>query len=258
MSKFVPKYTITFTREKCKDFAVVIPVINEGNRIINLLKKIQSLKINEISDIIIVDGGSTDGSLQEDRLKDLGVATLLVKQDVGKLSAQLLCAYDFCNNHKYEGIVTIDGNDKDDPKDIPTFIKKIKEGYDFIQASRFISGGYAENTPLSRWLAIKLLHAPMLSIASGFRWTDTTQGFRGYSAKMLFSDKIKIFRPDFKDYELLAYLSYAGPKFGFKCIEIGTRRIYPKGQIPTKISAVKGNISLLKTLWSVCIGKFNP
>ena len=40
----------------------------------------------------------------------------------------------------------------------------------------------AENTPLSRWIAIRLIHAPLCSLASGKWWTDSTQRFRGYSA----------------------------------------------------------------------------
>lgn len=40
----------------------------------------------------------------------------------------------------YEGIVTIDGNDKDDPVAIPQFIEALRQGFDFVQASRFISG----------------------------------------------------------------------------------------------------------------------
>ena len=158
---------------------------------------------------------------------------------------------------KYQGIVTIDGNNKDSPEPIPDFINKLKEGYDFVQASRFITGGTAVNTPLSRDLAIRLIHAPVLSIASGFHWTDTTQGFRAYSAKFLFDEHVAIFREVFSCYELLAYLSYIGPRLGFKCIEMPSKRIYPQGQVPTKISSIRGNMELLKVLFKAAFGKYN-
>jgi hypothetical protein len=32
----------------------------------------------------------------------------------------------------------IDGNDKDDPEAIPRFIEALKDGVDFVQASRFV------------------------------------------------------------------------------------------------------------------------
>ena len=172
-------------------------------------------------------------------------------------SVQLLCAYDFANKHQYNGIITIDGNNKDSPEPIPDFINKIKDGFDFVQASRFIRGGRAVNTPISRNIAIRFIHAPILSLASGFHWTDTTQGFRAYSAKFLFNDKVAIFRDIFKSYELLAYLSYIAPKLGFKCIELPTTRIYPKGKTPTKISLFKGNLELLLVLFRTIFGKYN-
>jgi hypothetical protein len=39
---------------------------------------------------------------------------------------------------------------------------------------------------------------------SGFHWTDTTQGFRTYSRKMLLDPEIALFRDLMSTYELLA------------------------------------------------------
>jgi dolichol-phosphate mannosyltransferase len=181
-----------------------------------------------------------------------------VKTAPGKLSAQLRCAYAFALDQGYEGIVTIDGNDKDDPEAIPRFIEALKQGVDFVQASRFVPGGIAQNTPKSRDFAIRFIHAPMLSLASGFKWTDTTQGFRAYSRTLLLDPRMAIFRDVFSTYELLAYLSYRAPKLGYRCVELPTVRRYPKGEVPTKISSVKGNLSVLEVLFRACLGLYNP
>ena len=238
-------------------YCVVIPVINEGARIGSLLGRMASLQIASMADIIIVDGGSTDGSLALDRLQALGVRGLLVKTGPGKLSAQLRCAYAFALEQGYQGIISIDGNDKDDPAAIPRFIEALQRGLDFVQASRFVSGGMAENTPLLRDFAIRFIHAPMLSLFSGFKWTDTTQGFRAYSRKMLLDPQIAPFREVFQAYELLAYLSYRAPKLGYRCVELPTIRRYPKGEVPTKISSFKGNLSVLLVLFKACFGAYN-
>lgn len=238
-------------------WCVAIPVINEGERIQNLLSRMATLKINGVADIIIVDGGSTDNSLELEALQHNGVRGLLVKTGPGKLSAQLRCAYSFALDQGYEGIISIDGNDKDDPEAIPRFIEALKQGVDFVQASRFISGGVAENTPKLRDFAIRFIHAPILSLSSGFRWTDTTQGFRAYSRKMLLDPNIAPFRDVFMTYELLAYLSYRAPKLGFRCVELPTVRRYPMGEVPTKISAFRGNLSVLVVLFRACFGRYN-
>jgi len=254
----VPTFNTTLWLGRQHPWCVVIPVINEGARIQSLLSKMAALNIDAQADIIIVDGGSTDNSLAPDFLAKTRVRGLLVKTGPGKLSAQLRCAYAFALDQGYQGIVTIDGNDKDEPEAIPRFISALEQGVDFVQASRFIDGGVAENTPKSRDFAIRFIHAPMLSLASGFHWTDTTQGFRAYSRTMLLDERIGLFRAEFMTYELLAYLSYRAPKLGYRCVELPTVRRYPKGEVPTKISSIRGNWSVFEVLLRACFGRYNP
>jgi glycosyltransferase involved in cell wall biosynthesis len=254
----VPSYRIVYALEKHSWNCVVIPVVNEGKRIRNLLARMQALGLDRALDIVVVDGGSTDGSLEEAALRQRGVNAVLLKTGPGRLSAQLRCAYAFALERGYDGIVTIDGNDKDDPEAIPRFVQALAQGVDFVQASRFIAGGVAANTPASRTLAIRFIHAPLLSLFSGFKWTDTTQGFRAYSSRILLDTRVAPFRDVFSSYELLAYLSYRVPRLGFRCLELPTARRYPKGEVPTKISSVRGNLRVLGILFKACLGRYNP
>ncbi|WOD40423.1 glycosyltransferase family 2 protein [Nodosilinea sp. E11] len=255
----VPEFDTPLWLGKTKPWCVVIPVINEGSRIGQLIYQMSDLKIMELADVVIVDGGSTDGSLDQAVLQHQGVRGLLVKRGPGKLSAQLRCAYAFALNQGYEGIVTIDGNNKDDPEAIQRFIAALKSGIDFVQASRYVPGGIGKNTPKIREFAIRWIHAPLLSISSGFNWTDTTQGFRAYSRQLLLDPAVAPFRDVFLTYELLAYLSYRAPKLGYRCIELPTARRYPAtGKVPTKISSVSGNLSVFSILIRACLGAYNP
>lgn len=58
--------------------------------------------------------------------------------------------------------------------------------------------------------------------------------------------------------DVTAYLSYRAPKLGYRCVESPTVRRYPKGEVPTKISGFKGNLSVLKVLVFACLGNYNP
>lgn len=254
----VPSFDALRWRGRRHDYCVVIPVINEGGRIASLLRRMASQNTPGVADVIIVDGGSTDGSLTEALLDETEVRGLLVKTGPGKLSAQLRCAYSFALDQGYQGVVTIDGNDKDDPAPIPDFVRAMRDGIDFVQASRFVPGGVSVNTPRSRDLAIRLIHAPALSLASGFRWTDTTQGFRAYRSRVLLDPRVAPFRDVFSAYELLAYLSYRLPRLGYRCLEVPTSRVYPDGEVPTKISGFRGNLELMRTLVAACAGRYNP
>jgi glycosyltransferase involved in cell wall biosynthesis len=255
----VPAFDTVFWHGRTHAACVVIPVVNEGERIRRLLERMQADGTSRQADILIVDGGSTDGSLVPAQLEARGVRGLLLKTGPGHLSAQLRCAYAFSLDQGYTDIVTIDGNNKDDPSAIPRFISALQAGYDFVQASRYLPGGVAENTPWIRDIAIRGIHAPVLSLFSGFRWTDTTQGFRGYSARMLNDARIAPFRDVFAGYELLAYMSYQAPRLDYRCIELATTRRYPSGEgVPTKISGLKGYADLLIILVRTCLGFYSP
>jgi len=254
----VPDFHIAFWDGKTSDYCVIIPVINEGERIRAFVKRLEANRIDSIADIIIVDGGSTDGSLDHAFLRSHRVRGLLTKTGPGKLSAQLRVGYSFSLANRYNGLITIDGNNKDDPSAIPGFIRLLSKGYDFVQASRFIKGGHHRNTPMARYLAIRLVHAPFLALFSGYRWTDTTQGFRAYNQRCLLDPRVQPFRNLFRDYELLAYFSYRIPRIKLRCIEYPVSRTYPKGKAPTKITSIRGNLGLMATLIRACAGGFNP
>lgn len=254
----VPDFECEEISDKKTKYCVCIPVINEGERIRKELERAKEFKIDEVADIIICDGGSTDGSMEIEKLKELGVNTLLIKRGPGKQGAQLRMGLYFALNRGYEGVITIDGNNKDSIEDVPKFIEKLDEGYDFVQGSRFIKGGQAINTPFIRLVSVKMIHAPIISLTAKEKFTDTTNAYRAYSRKYLEHPEVKPFRDIFVTYELLAFLSVKASQLGMKTCEVPVRREYPKkGKTPTKISFFKGNSDLMKILINNMRGKYN-
>lgn len=252
----VPEHELQVFSPRVTKYCLVIPVLNEGERLRSMLKKLKGHQ--ELLDIIILDKGSDDGSTEPEFLRASGVRALLTLNEEGKLSSQLRMGYAYALREGYEGIVTIDGNDKDDVEALPNFVALLDQGYDFVQASRYIEGGEGVNTPLVRDLAIKLIHAPVISLLAGFHYTDTTQGYRAYSKQLLLDEKLAIFRDVFVTYELLAYLSVKAPRFGYKIIETPVKRTYPKGKKPpTKISFIKGNLELLGILLKLALNRYD-
>ncbi len=254
----VPNFESNEYTEKKTKYCICIPIINEGERIKNELKRAQENNIDKMADIIICDGGSTDGSTDRNILEDLGVNTLLIKKDKGKQGAQLRMGIYWALKRGYEGIITIDGNNKDSIEDVPKFIEKLEEGYDFIQGSRFIKGGQAINTPFIRTISVRLLHAPVISLTAHKWYTDTTNAYRAYSKKYLEHPNVEPLRDIFMTYELLAYLSVKADQLKLKTCEIAVKREYPKkGKTPTKISFFKGNSELLKILFNNLFHKYD-
>lgn len=253
----VPTFDEAVFAPKIHDYALVIPVINEGTRIQEQLRRIKDADLSV--DVIVADGGSTDGALDPDFTASVGVRAVLTKTGPGKLSAQLRMAYAWCILQGYKGIVTIDGNGKDGVGAVTQFVAKLQDGYGYVQGSRYAKGGLAENTPFERTIGNRLIHAPLLSLA-GRRWlTDTTNGFRGYSTQYLLDAKVQPFRAVFQKYELLFYLTVRAGQLGYKVCQVPVQRSYPKGQaVPTKITGSGAKMDVLRQTAKAALGHYAP
>jgi dolichol-phosphate mannosyltransferase len=238
-------------------YAVAVFCLNENGRVRSQLARMAPLA--DAIDILVADGGSNDGSVESESLAAARVRALLVKRGPGRLSAQMRMAFAFALDEGYEGLVVIDGNGKDDVAAIPRFVALLREGYDHVQGSRYIAGGRGVNTPLSRSIGVRLLHAPLISLAARRRYTDTTNGFRGYSRRLLADPRVAPLRDVFVGYELHYYLAIRAARLGFRVTETPVTRAYPAGAPPpTKIRGLRGNLGVLGALWDVVWGRFDP
>lgn len=252
----IPKYELTEFHKKKTKYCICIPVLNEGEKIKKQLKKLHPY--SRLVDIIIADWGSTDGSTESKLLKKMKIRTLLTLKGPGKQGTQLRTAFFYALKEGYKGIIQIDGNNKDGVEAIPNFIKSLEDGFDYIQGSRFVEGGKAVNTPPLRYLAVRLLASPILSLGAGYWYTDVTNGFRGYSKKYLTHPKVQLFRDIFVNYELNMYLTIRANQLGLRTKEIPVSRKYSLGKVHTKISFIRGNFNFLLSQLKASLGYYNP
>lgn len=255
----IPKYKKTELKNKENNYCLCIPIYNEGNRILAELSRAKKAKIYEYVDIILLDGGSTDGTIEIETLKQYNVNTLIEMQEQGvyKQSEALKAGFFNAIEKNYTGVITIDGNNKDSIESVPNFVAKLEQGYDFVQGSRFLEGGKHANTPKDRYFAIKYIHAPIISFTAKKKYTDTTTLFRGYSTEYLKHPKVQPFRNVFRAYELSTYLSTKADQLGLKTCEIPIQRLYPSKKYSTKVSRIKGNWKVFKPLISNLFGKYD-
>jgi hypothetical protein len=253
----VPEFRALELASRRARWCVCVPVIDEGPRIRRQLERMRPF-VDEL-DVAIADGGSRDGSLAESFLRTTGVRALLTKTGPGRLSAQMRMAMAWGMEQGYEGLIFVDGNDKDGPDALPRFAAKLAEGWDHVQGSRYVPGGKGVNTPLSRQIGVMLLHAPLVSLAARHRYTDTTNGFRAYSRRLLLDPRVQPFRDVFAAYELHYYLAIRAARLGFRVCEIPVTRVYPpEGPTPSKISPLRGNLLVLGTLLRAVRGAYDP
>jgi dolichol-phosphate mannosyltransferase len=251
----LPSYLVEEFQPKKTKYCFVPIVYNEGDRFKKQLSRM-SLR-SDLADILVAQRESRDGSTDPEGLRSQGVRTLLTTPSAGGAAA-IRMAFWYALQQGYEGVILIDGHNKDGVEFLPDYIRKLDEGYDFVQGSRFMKGGIEKNTPLLRRLGITLIMAPLLWIRGHFWYTDGTNGFRGYSRKFLEHPEVEPFRKCFTHFNLQYYLSYAAPKLGLKVVEIPVSRVYPDdGSVPTKVIGFKHNFMAFWEMVRTVAGKYD-
>lgn len=246
-----------FSNKPRPDTCVIICVTNEGERLLNELKKLDQYP--HLVDLIIVDKKSLDGSTAKSALTKFHIRCLITYTGPGFLGSQLRLGLQYAKDHNYKYIISLDGNDKDGIDAIPKFIKKLSTGYDFVQGSRFLPGGQYKNTPIDRILAIKFLALPIIRLASNFSYTDPVNGFKGFRSELLSDSRLNLFRPIFSTYNIQYYLTIKAPTLGYAVTEIPVSRNYPPTKtVPTKIKSISAKLAVLKDIISVSLGDCDP
>lgn len=116
-----------------KKISLIIPVYNEEENILPLHKSIVNSLKNIDYELIFVDDGSYDKSVEKIKsLKNNKLKLFELKKHCGKT----LAWKKGFENARNEIIVTIDADLQNDPLDIPKMIDKLDEGYDFVNGYR--------------------------------------------------------------------------------------------------------------------------
>lgn len=175
-------------------FCIIIPMYNEvGNVNFAVTKVNEVLRENGFNaDIIIVNDGSIDGTAEEitEQTKKHDNVLVVTHQKNQGFGAALKTGMQKAIEQDYEFAIFMDADLTMDPKYIISFNNKMKEGYDFVIGSRFISGGGMHGVPLKR-AAISWIGGGILRVSFRLGLKDYTQGFRAIKIETMKKMKLK-------------------------------------------------------------------
>ena len=235
---------------------MLVTVWNEGDRIRRQLRLMQP-QLAQV-DLVLCDRYSDDGSLDLGFLRSVNVTALLRTRERG-LGCALRMGLAHAMQQGYEGVVTMDGNNKDGVEAIERVVAALERGFDFVQASRFLPGGEHENTPWERYVGVRYVISPILALGAGVRYSDPTNGLKGLRRGFLLDPRVQPFRNVFREFNLQYYLNYRAAKLGFETTEVPARRSYPSsGDTPTKIAGVRARFWILWELLLTSAGRYDP
>ena len=158
------------------ELSIVIPVFNERENLRALYEQLkQALKPwGASSEILFVDDGSLDGSVQELRYlarSDPSVRVLELARNFGQTAA-IAAGFDHA---KGRIIIPLDADLQNDPQDIPRIMEKLEEGYDVVSCWRRDRKDAWLSRVLPSWLANRLI-----SWISGVHLHDYGCTLKGY------------------------------------------------------------------------------
>jgi CheY-like chemotaxis protein len=151
--------------------SVIIPTLNEAE---NLPLVLPFLPLDWLDEVILVDGQSTDGTVQVAK-QLLPSIKVILEEKPGK-GAALSTGY-----HAAKGdiLIVLDADGSHDPREIPRFVHALMEGADFAKGSRFAPGGGTTDMPRVRQLGNSFF-VFLINTLFNVHFTDLCYGFHAF------------------------------------------------------------------------------
>lgn len=195
-------------------------------------KILGSVPFEAADEVLAVDGGSRDGTIEFLRSKGL---TVLAQEVRGRGEAFRLAL----RKARGEAMVffSLDGNE--DPADVPKLFAKLEEGFDMVIASRMMPG--AVNEENERRLRPRKWVNQAFTLAANRLWnrggavTDTINGYRAVTR-----DALERMATDARGFTIEYQMSIRAMKLGLRLAEIPTREGPRLGGVSTARSLPTG------------------
>ncbi|GAC1466279.1 MAG: hypothetical protein NVS2B16_25190 [Chloroflexota bacterium] len=220
------------------DISLVIPVMDEEANVGELYSQVSEalLQVPEAAEILFVDDGSRDGTLE--RLHDLyrrdeRVRVLSLRRNFGKTAA-LLAGFQAARGAT---VITLDGDLQDDPAEIARFIEALAGGMDLVSGWK-----RDRHDPWTKTAPSRVFNL-VVSRTTGIPLHDFNCGFKAYRREVL--DELKLYGELHRFIPVLAY--WKGYRVGEIVVQHRARRFgrskYGAGRL------VKGMLDFLKVLF---------
>lgn len=164
---------------------VILSTYNEADIIIPMLKMLSDV-LNGMSVpylIIIVDGKSTDNTVENIKSLNLAFLKIIVEKCKSGLGNAYIEGLKYC---RYDYTFILDADLQHDPNFIPKFFKLIRseKNYDIVTGTRYSGFGMVSKWSFSRRFMSRLSNN-LAKYVIGLRTTDLTGSYRCYKTEIL-------------------------------------------------------------------------
>ncbi|GAA1495787.1 glycosyltransferase family 2 protein [Paeniglutamicibacter kerguelensis] len=187
--------------------SLIIPTLNEAKNLVHVLPTIPDI----VDELIIVDGESTDGTL--DVVRELRPdAVIVLEQRHGKGHA-LRAGFEAARG---DIIVMMDADGSMDVSDIVVFVASLQSGADVVKGSRFVQGGGSSDLTLLR-TAGNLALTQAVRMVFGGRYSDLCYGYMAFWRHVL-----PAFEGEVGGFEVETFLNIRALAAGLRVVEVAS------------------------------------
>lgn len=218
---------------------VVVLTLNEIDGVTDVFPK---LPLHAIDEILVVDGGSTDGTLEFFGARGVRV---IRQERRGRGEAFRLAA----RHARHDFLVFFSPDGNEDPDDIPKLIGGLAAGHEMVIASRFMVGASSEDDDKflfasRRWGNVLFTRLANVLCGRGRPCiTDTINGYRAITR-----EAFERLRPDAEGYAIEYQMSIRALQLGLRVHEIPTRESPRIGRGVSKLNAIPVGFRFLALL----------
>ena len=192
-------------RSERPSISVIVPTLNEVDNIPLVFSRIPTW----VKEIIVVDGHSTDGTVQLAKSLRSDVVVVLASQR-GK-GAALRAGFEAARG---DIIVMMDADGSTEPEEIGLFVRYLRDGADFVKGSRFMQGAGSEDISPLRSLGNEFF-TMLVRLLFGGKFTDLCYGYCAFWA-----DLVPLLKLDGTGFEIETMLNIRALRTGCRIVEL--------------------------------------
>ena len=208
---------------------LLIPVLNEIEGMKLIMPRIRREWVDEV---LVVDGGSTDGSLEY--AQSLGYQVLHQRsREKGMVSAYKEALEVMAG----DVIIPFSPDGNSIPERIPELVSKMREGYDMVIVSRYLDGAKSEDDDLVSGFGNWMFTA-IINLLFGAHYTDSLVMYRAWKREIV------------QDFKLSPSIAGFEPQLSIECAKKKLRVAEIPGDEPKRVGG-KTKKKTLAAGWAI-------
>ncbi len=230
---------VRVTSDSRPTVSVIVPTLNEAK---NLPLVLPFLPKNWIDEVILVDGRSTDDTVEVAK-RLLPSIKVVLEKGKGK-GAAMNAGYRAATG---DILIVIDADGSNDPREIPRYVTALLEGADFVKGSRFAPGGGTTDMPRYR----KMGNGALMLTANllfGTKFTDLCYGYHAFWRYCLEIVQVE----NYNGFEIDTALYLQAAQSGLRIVEVPSfegYRFYGVGKLQTIPDGTRVLLTIFRQWW---------